>query len=146
MWATALMLMLTVVVDRFFRPALEEMGSFLGLTEDGLGATILSLSNGIPHLIKQLASTDSGSNTLLSAALAMVRHQALRPARMLRHRWHARSPYTTQLSDMHVPGTQHLALRPRAVMMPDDVSHSLVNMPQHRLCACGQLHSLPWSD
>eukprot|EP00892_Ulva_mutabilis_P003915 jgi/Ulvmu1/1896/UM012_0054.1 len=75
LWASVMMLMLTVVVDRFFRPALDEIGAFLGLSEDGLGATILSLSNGVPHLIKQLNSVEAGSSSLLAAALSLGSHR-----------------------------------------------------------------------
>lgn len=76
LWAATMMAMLTVVVARFFRPALAEMVHFFSLSEDTAGASILSISNGIPHLIKQLTSAETASQGLLAgagAALVTVR-------------------------------------------------------------------------
>lgn len=55
-WIVVLLLMLMVVTQRFFCPALEVISDFLRLPPNVAGATLLSLGNGAPDFFTQIAA------------------------------------------------------------------------------------------
>jgi hypothetical protein len=70
LWIFVLFMLLMVVTEHFFCPALEVISDFLKLPANVAGATLLSFGNGAPDFFTQLA------------AIATVRHARLSSARM----------------------------------------------------------------
>jgi Sodium/calcium exchanger protein len=56
MWIFVLSVILTLVADRFFCPALEVIADFFQLPANVAGATLLSFGNGAPDVFTQLAA------------------------------------------------------------------------------------------
>ena len=56
LWIVLLSVVLTVVADRFFCPALEVLSDYFQLPANVAGATLLSFGNGAPDVFTQLAA------------------------------------------------------------------------------------------
>lgn len=69
LWIGILSVILTMVADRFFCPALEVIADFFKLPANVAGATLLSFGNGAPDVFTQLAAV-STVRSLLSRAQA----------------------------------------------------------------------------
>eukprot|EP00892_Ulva_mutabilis_P001123 jgi/Ulvmu1/11010/UM007_0190.1 len=68
-WIFGLLLMLMVVTQRFFCPALEVVSDFLRLPPNVAGATLLSLGNGAPDFFTQIAAVSQMDSSSIPIAL-----------------------------------------------------------------------------
>lgn len=58
-WIFVLSVLLTIVADRFFCPALEVVADYFRLPANVAGATLLSFGNGAPDVFTQLAAVST---------------------------------------------------------------------------------------
>jgi solute carrier family 24 (sodium/potassium/calcium exchanger), member 6 len=67
-----LSVILTVVADRFFCPALEVIADYFQLPPNVAGATLLSFGNGAPDVFTQLAAVTTVCVTLTCIAKTLL--------------------------------------------------------------------------